>query len=1120
MAGAMSKGFFEFVKSIGESKSYQEESRIVENEMTTLKERMSAKSVDDRQMREYIIRMVYCEMLGHASSFGHIHAVKFTRKAKLSQKRVGYLACTLCLHKEHELMLLLVGGLQTDLQSANMLEVGTALTVLCKLVNNDTIPAVLPLVLKLVDHKEANIRKKAVMVLHRFHQLDPNSVMDLMEKGKRLLCDKDPSVMGASLNLMHELVDHNLARMKELVPSFVSILKQIIEHRLPKDYDYHRMPAPWMQINLLQILGKLGHADLNASEGMYEVLHETLRRADIGINVGYAIIYECVKTITSIYPNPQLLAEAAKCTSRFITSDNHNLKYMGVNALASIVQVNPKYVSEHQMVVIDCLEDPDETLRRKTLDLLFKMTSPENVEVVIEKLLASLKDSVDVFLRRRLVEKITKLAESYSPDSRWYVETMNDCFTMAGDIVGREGANSVIITIGEAIEDDEDDFKKFVVDAYLDLLEKPRISPMFFPVILWVLGEYSHEFYDASEIIGRIWEVLGKRKTEEGTLCWGLASTLKLMSFANIGLEEEVLSNIEKLQRSPFSDIAQRAAEVVHLNKNRALLPCAQMTTMRCAEVEVDDTLSFLDAFVNNAIANGAAEYNLPDEILLGEEIAIEDKMLKFNAYEKPPDVYASAVQTTAAPTQQIKREDPMNTNKLKLGNRARVWGPTAAAAPAPVKEPSPSPDPTPAAKATVAGPWNSSQSSSAATNSTPTPAKKEEPAELTEKQKMANMLFGGSGRTKRAQKRGRKARPAKKGTKTAAPKRSPQVVAAQPVAQKKDEPVDLLDLSSLGSSGPKQPTAAPVASSGAGDLLGDLFGGPAPTQKAAPAPATGGLDDLLSFAATASSPTPAASSFMTGIQIPQDFQNLLNSAPKAYPSEQTLYDTQSLRVCFNISLQQPKSSACIFIVNKSSSSMTNIKVQAQAPMSLSCGWDRKGVPPPQLINVSTFSLNEIPAGSTAAFLLHLGAGDLARLSNAQIPVGMQFTNAGASQTISVQLPVRILDLVRPVNLNVGQFEANWKNTNAQLGAQAQFASPISSPVQYSQKIQSLQIFPIKTMGNQVVSAGQIRSANSAAVCPLLIFGQVNQGQLGIQIRTPSKQISDSLMSDLRKALS
>ncbi len=111
----------------------------------------------------------------------------------------------------------------------------------------------------------------------------------------------------------------------------------------------------------------LGANDRATSEGMYEVLHEVMKRADIGINVGYAIVYECVRTVTAIYPDNALIEDAALSISRFITSHNHNLKYLGVNSLAAIVQINPKYAAEHQLTVIDCLEDPDETLKRKTL---------------------------------------------------------------------------------------------------------------------------------------------------------------------------------------------------------------------------------------------------------------------------------------------------------------------------------------------------------------------------------------------------------------------------------------------------------------------------------------------------------------------------------------------------------------------------------------------------------------------------------------------------------------------------------------------------------------------------------------------------------------------------------
>ena len=121
--------------------------------------------------------------------------------------------------------------------------------VACKLINEDTIPAILPLVNKLLNHTEATIRKKAIMVIQRFNELSTQSVTDVADKAKRMLCDKDPSVMGASLHLLLDLIDVNCGDFTDLVSSFVSILKQIIEHRLPKDYDYHRMPAPWTQIN-------------------------------------------------------------------------------------------------------------------------------------------------------------------------------------------------------------------------------------------------------------------------------------------------------------------------------------------------------------------------------------------------------------------------------------------------------------------------------------------------------------------------------------------------------------------------------------------------------------------------------------------------------------------------------------------------------------------------------------------------------------------------------------------------------------------------------------------------------------------------------------------------------
>lgn len=155
------KEFLDLVKSIGEAQSKPEEERIFLLEIETLKRGLSEPEIPKCKMKEYIIRLIYVEMLSHDGSFAYIHAVKMTHDLLL--KCTGYLAVSLFLSDDHDLIILIVNTIQKDLKSDNYL-------VVCKLINGETVPAVLPQVVDLLAHPKEAVRKKAIMALHRFYQ--------------------------------------------------------------------------------------------------------------------------------------------------------------------------------------------------------------------------------------------------------------------------------------------------------------------------------------------------------------------------------------------------------------------------------------------------------------------------------------------------------------------------------------------------------------------------------------------------------------------------------------------------------------------------------------------------------------------------------------------------------------------------------------------------------------------------------------------------------------------------------------------------------------------------------------------------------------------------------------
>lgn len=652
------RDFFDLVKAIGESKSKQEEDRIVAEEVAYLKKVFASNSASKKKQKELVIRSLYVEMLGQDGSFAYLKVVELCASSNLIFKKAGYLAASLTLNPDHEFRLMLVNRMQQDMKSSNQVEACIALSGVCKLVTEDMVPAVLGDVVKLLSHEMEIVRKKAVCAIHRLFQLDPECLQDHAGKINVALCDKDPAVMAATLPLILELSMAKVNEWRPLVPHLVSILKQIVEHRLPKDFDYHRIPAPWVQMSILRILAVLGRGDQSSSEGMYEMLIDVIKRADTGINVGYAIVYECVTTITTIYPNATLLDAAATSISRFIRSDSHNLKYIGIKGLAAIVKDHPKYAADHQMAVIDCLEDPDETLKRKTLSLLYRMTNGVNVEFVVDKLLGFLLTTKDEHFRDDLVEKVTLCAERYAPSNAWFVRTIISVFESGGDKVKRNVANTLVQLIAEGTGEDsdeeedgdgagggssDDELRAEVVDDFIRLIGKTKMPAMLLQTMSWVLGEYGYlsKASTPEMIITALCE-LAYNSDDSQTRAMAVTATMKLVAQSG-SCPGNATALMGKYIKSHSTDVQQRCAEFQTLLAHSSTMADVLPVDASCEDIEVDSNLPFLDSFVNKALAAGAIPYSPPQFADDDDDDGANDtganakrSGLKFTAYEMP----------------------------------------------------------------------------------------------------------------------------------------------------------------------------------------------------------------------------------------------------------------------------------------------------------------------------------------------------------------------------------------------------------------------------------------------------------------------------------------------------
>nr|XP_045380334.1 AP-4 complex subunit epsilon-1 isoform X3 [Camelus bactrianus] len=672
------------VRGITALTSKHEEEKLIQQELNNLKATVSAPTTTLKMMKECMVRLIYCEMLGYDASFGYIHAIKLAQQGNLLEKRVGYLAVSLFLHENHELLLLLVNTVVKDLQSTNLVEVCMALTIVSQIFPREMIPAVLPLIEDKLQHSKEIIRRKAVLALYKFHLIAPNQVQHIHIKFRKALCDRDVGVMAASLHIYLKMIKENSSAYKDLTGSFVTILKQVVGGKLPVDFNYHSVPAPWLQIQLLRILGLLGKGDQRTSELMYDVLDESLRRAELNHNVTYAILFECVHTVYSVYPKSELLEKAAKCIGKFVLSPKINLKYLGLKALTYVIQQDPTLALQHQMTIIECLDHPDPIIKRETLELLYRITNAQNITVIVQKMLEYLHQSKEEYIIVNLVGKIAELAEKYAPDNAWFIQTMNAVFSVGGDVMHPDIPNNFLRLLAEGFDDETENqqLRLYAVQSYLTLLDVENVfyPQRFLQVMSWVLGEYAYLLGKETpeEVITKLYRLLMSDSISSETKAWLIAAVTKLTPQAHSSNIVERL--IQEFTTSLDTCLRQHAFELKHLNENVEFMKSLLPVDKSCEDMVVDSSLSFLDGFVAEELSQGAAPYKPHHQ--RQEEKLSQEKVLNFEPYglsfsssgftgRQSPAGISLGSDVSGNSTETGLKE----TNSLKLEGIKKLWG-------------------------------------------------------------------------------------------------------------------------------------------------------------------------------------------------------------------------------------------------------------------------------------------------------------------------------------------------------------------------------------------------------------------------------------------------------------
>jgi len=515
------RGLHNFITDIRNSVSKEDEKKRIEIELANIRKKFSnSSSLSSYQKKKYVWKMCYIYVLGYDIDFGHLEFISLLSSTKYSEKAVGYMAVSLLLRPGDQLFTLVINSVRNDLKNQSTYVQSLALSAISNINGTELTEALTSDVSQLLVSpmetsaaytmganaeieikNKAFVCKKASLALLSFYRVN-NECIDVAEwlrKLSKILEDRDLGVVTSGLSLLLELANssNNTSIFDPLVPYVVSILTRlVVDKSCPVDYLYYKIPSPWLQVKCLRFLQLFPVPESNSSGGrqdelLYEVLTKIFSHTDMAENANksnaeHAILFETINLIISYGNNVKLSLRDSSLSllGKFITVKDSNIRYLGLDALTKIARLEgSKIVQEYQYSVIDSLKDIDISVKKRALELLYVMVDNENCVEIVGELVTNLAIAENN-IKEDYVVKIAILAEKYTTDFTWYLDTLCKVLLVAGEYVAEAiWYRMVQIVINHV------DIHPYAANKMFDIVSNKYANEISIALAAYLLGE-------------------------------------------------------------------------------------------------------------------------------------------------------------------------------------------------------------------------------------------------------------------------------------------------------------------------------------------------------------------------------------------------------------------------------------------------------------------------------------------------------------------------------------------------------------------------------------------------------------------------------------------------------